>query len=114
MSVALQWYDAERTILVVEFTGKWKWDDFYIQQDRINHELNSFTYDIDVMTRAMDDDAHNYVPLNTLTQMPIVVRRTNTRVRLVALITQSGMWRTLDPLLRQISPQYAERIVIVR
>src|SRR5689334_22363637 len=105
MSVAIHWYDTEKTILVIEFAGKWTWEEFYVRQDEINLVLDDVEYDVDVITRSMDADATNFVPVNSLTHMPIVVRRAHPRVRMAVLVTRSGLWLTMDTVLRRVSRQ---------
>jgi hypothetical protein len=114
MPVKIDWYDVDKTILLVMLSGRWTWEELYHQQDEFNLVLDALTHDVDVIARSGDAKSANSIPFNSLTQMLVVVRRTHPRIRSTVLMTQSGLWSTIDTLMRRISPLYNEKIIVAR
>jgi hypothetical protein len=66
MSIAIDWFDAEHTIIRYQFEGRWTWDDLYGAITQVNTMLASVDHKVDVI---IDFERSLGVPPGALTHL---------------------------------------------
>ncbi len=83
MPVTLEWGNTEKTLLNVNFEGKWTWDDVYKSLDEIYGLLGSVDHKVNTV---FDFTRSASIPMNALTHLRATNRTVHSNQALVILV----------------------------
>jgi hypothetical protein len=97
MPIRMYWYNAEKTIFMAEYTGKWGWEELFAARDEANREFDQVEHTVDVI----HDWRHSAdFPPNILGQARNLIPRMHPRTGINVLVGTSplflALWRVLS------------------
>jgi len=92
MTVKVDWYNAERTIMIYTFVGRWTWEEFYPVFDKMLRDMDTVSHKIDFI---MDMLQSEYIPFGAIFHLK---RAADTRHPNLGMVIYVGM----NPLLQSI------------
>lgn len=97
MPIHTRWFDAGRTIILIEFVSPWNWEELYAAVEKNYQMIESVNYVVDVL---QDWRAHRLTNVNTLLHMHRMAEirhvRTGVSVAAGASSVFMMMWRAVQ------------------
>lgn len=93
MPVRLNWFDAEETILLFEFEGRWTWEEFYITHAEFNRLLQARDYMVYTIIDLRNSGL--YVPPNALTHTRNIADRQQPNAGITVFVSSNRFLQLL-------------------
>jgi hypothetical protein len=113
MSIAIRWNDEAKSAVFLEYEAPWTWDDLYESIDSSKAMMSeSEQAQVDIIVHMKDA----YLPKGGSLNMHgmSAIRNPHPKLRYIIVITENTFIRTLMSVSSKVSPQVAERYVVVR
>jgi len=99
MSIAVNWYNDDKTIIYWKFAGKWDWNEYAEAQDVSNAMLDTVDHTVDVIGNVQESPS---LPANALSVYRSNLSSAHPNTGLIVLVGASMFVEQMVRLLKQM------------
>jgi hypothetical protein len=113
MPITVEWFNADKRIFVFRLSGRWSWQEYYEAHNLSVQLVNSVDYGVYGLFVPQDRIAASYVPANTISNIPSVIRRAPRNAVLTVLVGDNATWTSIHKVMQRLIPGSMQTIRLV-
>lgn len=114
MAVNVRWFSDEHTIIVLDISGRWTWDELYAAYDQVMKMMDNQDSKIHAIMNRAQDEYRSYAPPNAIVHSVSLIRKLPKNFG-IGVIVDSGSrgLRALYDVIARVYPTFGRKVAMV-
>ena len=114
MTINARWFNDEQTIVILEISGRWTWDELYVAYEQVLSMMSSKTGNIHAIMNRAQDEYRSYAPPNAIVHSVSLIRKLPKNFGLGVIVDSGSQGlRALYDAIARIYPPFGRKLAIV-
>lgn len=114
MAIDVRWLNDEQTIVVLDFSGRWTWEELYTAYQQVGGMVSGKPGTIHAIMNRAQDEFRSYAPPNAIVHSVSLIRKLPKNLG-VGVIVDSGSpgLRALYDAIARLYPPFGRKLAVV-
>lgn len=114
MPVSFRWFDDENTIIAIDISGRWTWDELFRAYEQSLPDIEQSGHTVHVLMLRAQDEYRNYVPPNAFVHSISMIRRMPPNIGMGIIVdSESRVLRAIHDTIARMYQPYGRKVGMV-
>jgi hypothetical protein len=114
MPVSFRWFDSDKTILILDISGRWTWDELFQAYDQNLADIQQTRHTVYVLMLRAQDEFKHYVPPNAIVHSISMIRRLPSNIGMGIIVdSDSRILRAIHDAIARLYQPYGHKVAMV-